>query len=111
MPNARVLACRPSPDYTLWVRFDDGLKGEFNLASLLDIGCFSLWRDVRVFMTARPDPETGAIVWRAAGVRLDADILYHDLAERGGQRAPAPSADPGFVRFMQRALQRRRRGA
>jgi hypothetical protein len=103
--SARVVSCRARASYELELRFEDGLQGEVYLGNLVDIGAFSRWRDLALFMTARPDNDSGTIVWPAAGVRLDADILYADIAARGGRPAPAPGAD----RFMQRALEAPRR--
>lgn len=101
--NARIISCRPAKNYTLWLRFSDGLQGSVDLSSLLDIGCFKFWRDLHVFLDVQPCPKTGDAVW-PAGVRLNAEVLYQDIAARGGRRAPAPSADAAFQRFMARAI-------
>lgn len=112
MNDVRVIACRPTADYRLWLRYDDGLQGTIHLGNLLDIGCFRFWRDVDVFLTARPDLETGTVIWPGAGVRLDPEILYRELEASGAHRGPPPGADATFQRFMARALEpikRRRR--
>lgn len=114
MADVCVFACRPEPGYQLWLRFDDGLQGRVYLGGLLDIGAFRLWRDVREFQRVHVDPATAGVTWEA-GIRLDSDVLYQDIAARGGKRAPHREADEAFQRFMQAALaapakRRRRKG-
>jgi len=38
-------------------------------------------RDVREFEKVSVDPETATVTWEG-GIRLDPDILYHDVASR-----------------------------
>lgn len=79
----RVVSCKAKPGHKLWLQFSDGLEGNVYLGNLLEIGAFKQLRDAHVFLTARINEETGAIVWPGAGVRLDPDILYADLAAHG----------------------------
>ena len=72
----RVTECKASPDYRLWLRFDDGVEGTVFLGDLLEVGAFSAWRDVEQFCRAAVQAAT--VVWDA-GIRLDPDILYQDL--------------------------------
>ena len=74
----RITACKAEEDYKLWLRFEDGLEGRVFLGNLLEIGAFQLWRDVREFEKVSVDPETATVTWEG-GIRLDADILYHDV--------------------------------
>jgi hypothetical protein len=74
----RITACKAEDDYRLWLRFEDGIEGRVFLGNLLEIGAFQLWRDVREFEKVSVDPETATVTW-AGGIRLDADILYHDV--------------------------------
>jgi hypothetical protein len=74
----RVTDCRASRDYKLWLRFDDGVEGSVFLGDLLEIGAFSAWRDVDEFCRVALDATAATVVWNA-GIRLDPDILYHDL--------------------------------
>jgi uncharacterized protein DUF2442 len=74
----RVTECKASPDYSLWLRFDDGVEGSVFLGDLLDVGAFSAWRDVEQFCRAAVDACGATVVWDA-GIRLDPDILYQDL--------------------------------
>jgi hypothetical protein len=77
----KITECRAEEDYQLWLRFEDGLEGRVFLGNLLEIGAFQLWRDVREFEKVSVDPETATVTWEG-GIRLDPDILYHDVASR-----------------------------
>jgi Protein of unknown function (DUF2442) len=74
----RVTECRASPDYKLWLKFDDGLEGSVFLGNLLEVGAFSAWRDVARFCRATLDQKAATVVWDG-GIKLDPDILYQDL--------------------------------
>jgi len=80
----RVTDCKAEEDYKLWLRFEDGLEGSVFLGNLLEIGAFKLWRDVREFEKVSVDPESATVTWEG-GIRLDPDILYHDLAAKGAK--------------------------
>ena len=84
----RITACKAEEDYKLWLRFEDGLEGRVFLGNLLEIGAFQLWRDVREFEKVSVDPETATVTWEG-GIRLDADILYHDVKANQIQHAGA----------------------
>jgi hypothetical protein len=77
----RITACKAEDDYKLWLRFEDGLEGSVFLGNLLEIGAFQLWRDVREFEKVSVDPDTATVTWEG-GIRLDPDVLYHDVASR-----------------------------
>jgi len=74
----RVTECRASPDYRLWLRFEDGLEGSVFLGNLLEVGDFSVWRDVDQFCRASVDAHAATVVWDG-GIQFDPDILYQDL--------------------------------
>jgi hypothetical protein len=84
----RITACKAEDDYKLWLRFEDGLEGSVFLGNLLEIGAFQLWRDVREFEKVSVDPDTSTVTWEG-GIRLDNDILYHDLKNQEIQHADA----------------------
>ena len=93
----RITACKAEEDYKLWLRFEDGLEGRVFLGNLLEIGAFQLWRDVREFEKVSVDPETATVTWEG-GIRLDADILYHDvkanqIQHADGDELPAVTED------------------
>src|SRR5688500_20294609 len=89
----KITECRAEEDYKLWLRFEDGLEGRVFLGNLLEIGAFQLWRDVREFEKVSVDPETATVTWDG-GIRLDADILYHDVKAKQIQRAGAGEIPP-----------------
>jgi hypothetical protein len=72
---------RAGSDYSLWLRFDDGLEGSVFLGNLLEIGAFKLWRDRDQFRRVAIDPEAMTLVWDG-GIELDPAVLYRDLLER-----------------------------
>ena len=74
----RVTQCKASRDYKLWLKFDDGLEGSVFLGNLLEVGAFSVWRDVEEFCRVAVDGKAATVVWDG-GIRLDPDILYQDL--------------------------------
>jgi hypothetical protein len=92
LDTMRITACKAEEDYKLWLRFEDGLEGRVFLGNLLEIGAFQLWRDVREFEKVRVDPETATVTWDA-GIRLDPDILYHDVASRANPIQPADGVE------------------
>ena len=89
----RITACKAEEDYKLWLRFEDGLEGRVFLGNLLEIGAFQLWRDVREFEKVSVDPDTATVTWEG-GIRLDADILYHDV-KHGHEIQHAGTGQPG----------------
>jgi len=90
----RITACKAEDDYKLWLRFEDGLEGRVFLGNLLEIGAFQLWRDVREFEKVSVDPETATVTWEG-GIRLDADILYHDV--KSNRIQPVDGVEPTAV--------------
>lgn len=102
-PN--LIACNPEPGWRLRLKFANGVAGQVHLENLLDIGAFKLFRDPRVFATARLDPQYGAVVWPIAGIQLDSSILYHDLRARGVEPLQ-PGRDVKFQRFLRTTLRR-----
>ncbi len=93
----RIIECRASRDYRLWLRFADGLQGSVFLGDLLEVRAFAAWREAAEFCRPRIEPATG-VAW-PAGIRLDPDILHQDLiASRGmdssGRGVPRRLNDP-----------------
>lgn len=74
----RITDCKASRDYKLWLKFDDGLEGSVFLGDLLEVGPFSVWRDVEQFCRVGVDRRAATVIWDG-GIRLDPDILYQDL--------------------------------
>lgn len=65
------------PDYKLWLRYEDGVAGEVDLAHLAGKGVFDLWKDYRAFEQVYIGPQ-GQIVWNEQ-IDLCPDALYLEL--------------------------------
>ena len=72
---------RADNDYSLWLRFDDGLEGSVFLGNMVEIGAFRAWRDRDQFRRVAIDPAAKTLVWDG-GIELDPAVLYRDLLER-----------------------------
>jgi hypothetical protein len=80
-----LIEATPSRDYTVHVRFEDGLTADVDLSYLLDYGgVFDPLRDVEYFRRLRADSEAGTIVWPN-----EADIAPETLYEHARRRAAA----------------------
>jgi hypothetical protein len=91
----RVTECKASPDYRLWLRFDDGLEGSVFLGNLLEVSAFSAWRDVDQFCHVAVNQKAATVVWDG-GIQFDPDILYQDLlSSRAGREFDQPGLVPG----------------
>jgi len=90
----RVTECKASPDYKLWLKFEDGLEGSVYLGNLLDLGAFCAWRNVDQFCRVVVDREAATVVWDG-GIQFDPDILYQDLlSSRAGKEFNSPGLAP-----------------
>lgn len=80
-----LLEATPVGDYTVHVRFEDGLSADVDLSHLLDYGgVFEPLRDVGYFRRLRADMEAGTIVWPN-----EADIAPETLYGRARRQAAA----------------------
>jgi hypothetical protein len=71
-----VVEARTAGGYRLWLRFEDGVSGEVDVARLVPFeGVFAALSDPVRFGEARVDPELGTVVW-PNGADLDPDVLY-----------------------------------
>lgn len=107
----KAINCRAGDDYRLWISFDDGLQGSVYLGNLLSVGAFQSFRDERVFSIAVVDRD-GAIRWPLAGIRLDPEILWLDLAagrQPKAARLTEARNDKGLQRFLRKALSKTKR--
>jgi hypothetical protein len=80
-----LIEATPSKDYTVHVRFEDGLTADVDLSYLLDYGgVFDPLRDLEYFRRLRADGEAGTIVWPN-----EADIAPETLYEHARRQAAA----------------------
>jgi hypothetical protein len=70
----KAIEVRPSADYRVWIRFDDGVQGEIDLSDLAGRGVFQSWSDRKVFEGVHVD-ESGAVSWPGE-IDLCPDALY-----------------------------------
>ncbi len=80
--------------YRIWLRFDDGVEGEVDLALHLTFeGVFAPLRDESYFAQVQVDPELGTVTW-PNGANWDSLVLYclvtgRSIEELLAETAPA----------------------
>jgi hypothetical protein len=83
-----VVEVRPLGGKRIFLRFEDGVSGEIDLAGLVEFtGVFAPLLDEREFARVRVDPELGTIVW-PNGADLAPEMLYACLT--GGSEETEP---------------------
>ena len=71
-----IVEVEPTQDYRLQLRFDDGTRGEVDVAEMIQFdGIFAPLKDHAEFRKVRVDPELGTVCW-PNGADLDPDVLY-----------------------------------
>ena len=71
-----IVEARPLGRHRLYLRFEDGIEGEVDIASMIDFtGILAPLADPTYFAKVTPNPETGTITW-PNGADLDPDVLY-----------------------------------
>ena len=77
-----VVEVRALGEQRLWLRFENGVTGEIDLARLIRFdGVFSPLVDAAVFACVRVDPELGTIRW-PNGADIAPETLYEGLIRR-----------------------------
>lgn len=74
-----ITECRAESNYTLWLRFDDGLEGSVNLGDLVLTESYRALSDEDIFSRVAIDPVANVVTW-GGGIKLDPEVLYRDLA-------------------------------
>ena len=101
----KAVAVGPLDGYRIWVRFDDGLRGELDLAHLVDTGMYKWWKDRRLFESVRVSPH-GEIVWYTPDHDIDfcPDWAYREITglSMDELRAEKGKHKPGPIRRWQR---------
>ncbi|HUP95426.1 MAG TPA: DUF2442 domain-containing protein [Burkholderiales bacterium] len=72
---------RAERNYTLWLRFDDGLEGHVYLGDLITTQTFGVLSDEEKFSRAVIDPVSNAVTWEG-DIKLEPDALYRDIASQ-----------------------------
>ena len=76
-----ITECRAESNYTLWLKFDDGLEGSVNLGDLVLTETYLAISDEETFSRVAIDPVSNAVTW-SGGIKLDPEVLYRDLASK-----------------------------
>jgi hypothetical protein len=76
--RARIVACKPLPNYHIWIRFDDGVEGEVDLNHLVGKGVFKAWDSIEFFNQVRVDPISDTVAW-GEDIDLDPYVLRQKL--------------------------------
>jgi hypothetical protein len=80
-----IVEVRPIEDYRLFLRFEDGVEGVVDVATMVRFdGVFAPLRDRDEFRRVCVNPEVGTICW-PNGADLDPDVLYAHIS---GQPLP-----------------------
>ncbi len=59
----KLLEIKALPNYTLWLKYDDGTEGAVDLTELTKIGVFKAIKNPIFFQKVYIDKETDAIAW------------------------------------------------
>jgi hypothetical protein len=76
-----ITELRAERNYTLWLRFDDGLEGRVYLGDLITTHTFGVLSDEEMFRRAQLDPISNTVTWEGE-IALDPDALYRDVASK-----------------------------
>jgi len=77
----RIISCCANDDYSLWLHFEDGVKGVVNLYDLVGVGIFGAWKDIEIFKKISIDPIKETVTWKG-GINLDSNVLHEYLASK-----------------------------
>ena len=92
-----VVAVKPEPNYSLFVRFQDGLSGRVQLRQEDLTGALAPLKDASFFEQVFID--NGAVTW-PGDIDLAPDAMYEDIARMNHPSAPTDrtvaSPPPGF---------------
>jgi hypothetical protein len=73
-----MVEARHSRDFTIWLRFSDGVEGEIDLANELDGPIFQPLKDPSSFRLVQLHPELHTLVW-PNGADLAPEFLRENL--------------------------------
>ncbi len=76
-----VTELRAEHNYTLWLRFDDGLEGHVYLADVVGTQMLGLLSDEEKFRSAAIDPVSNTVTWEG-DITIDPDALYRDVVSK-----------------------------
>jgi hypothetical protein len=74
-----VTELRAEDNYTLWLRFNDGLEGRLYMGEL--VASNGVLTDETAFGRVSIDPVSNAVTW-GGGIRIDPEVLYRNLVNQ-----------------------------
>ncbi len=77
----RIISCCANDDYSLWLHFEDGVKGVVNLHDLVGVGIFGAWKDIEIFKKISIDPIKETVTWKK-GIIWNSNVLHEYLASK-----------------------------
>ena len=81
-----VVTVKPLAHHHLYLRFEDGVEGEVNIANLIKFtGVFALLENDEYFAQVYVNPDLGTVCWPNEA-DIDPDVLYSIVT---GQPIPA----------------------
>jgi hypothetical protein len=76
--NYRLIEARHIAEFTLWLRFSDGVEGEINLRTELYGPMFEPLKDVDTFKAFALHPELHTLVW-PNGADFSPEFLHDNI--------------------------------
>ncbi|RCK73806.1 MAG: hypothetical protein ANABAC_2879 [Anaerolineae bacterium] len=73
----KLLEVRTQENYRIWVKFSDGVEGDFDLSELVGKGVFAVWQDYREFQKVYLG--VGGEIARNQDIELCPDAVYLKL--------------------------------
>lgn len=74
-----IVEARATTDHRIFIRFEDGVEGEVDLADLVTFrGVFAPLRDPEEVRKVQVNADLGTVCW-PSGADLDPDVLYSKL--------------------------------
>jgi hypothetical protein len=71
----KLLEIKDLANYTLWLKYDDGIEGKVDLGEFTKTGVFKVWKDYSFFEKAYITHRGRAIAWSEA-LEICADSQY-----------------------------------
>ncbi len=87
-----IVEVRPLDGYRLFLRFEDAVEGEVDVAKMIRFGgVFAPLEDREKFREVRVNRDTGTICW-PNGADLDPDVLYSSVTGEPIPKFETPSS-------------------
>jgi len=92
-----IVAVKALDGYRLWLRFEDGVEGEVDIARLIRFtGVFAPLKNKVCFDQVRVNAELGTIGW-PNGADLDPDVLYSVITGEPIRQAKQSAGKPNLI--------------